>query len=66
MISFLCNRLAEFIIAKKIKSQSDEKIVEVFMETFIFNCYKKWLKERNGSFFKATPHKVHKLEIKHD
>lgn len=52
MISFLCNRLAEFIIAKKIKLQSDEKIVEVFMETFIFNCYKKWLKERNGSFFK--------------
>lgn len=22
------------------------------METFIFNCYKKWLKDRNGSFFK--------------
>lgn len=28
------------------------KTEEGIMETFIFNCYKKWLKDRNGSFFK--------------
>ena len=46
------------------KSEAERRVDE------LFDSFTKWVKEtldiRNNPYIRATPHKVHKLEIKHD